>query len=144
MRVASSECHLRHGPGGEEEPDGAASPAGTSMAELALRGGAAEVPSSQGLPRHGGAAELAPRGGAARAALVLRHRDRGWRPRAPPPGTVPRAPPGMWGEWGRCRIRVPSRPPQHGGWERSWGGHRLQAGEGGGFAPRRGGRTRHA
>jgi hypothetical protein len=48
MRVASSECHLRHGPGGAEEPDGAASPAGTSMAKLAPRGGAAEVPSSQG------------------------------------------------------------------------------------------------
>jgi hypothetical protein len=25
----------------------------------------------------------------------------------------------MWGEWGRCRIRAPSRPPQRGGRGRS-------------------------
>jgi hypothetical protein len=77
MWAASSECRLRHGPSRAEEPDDAVFPAGTSMAKLTLHGGAAEMSSSLGLPRRGGDAELAPRGGAARAALVLRHWDRG-------------------------------------------------------------------
>jgi hypothetical protein len=144
MRVASSEIHLRHGPGGVEEPDGATSPAGTSMAELAPRGGAAEVPSSQGCRGTVGLPS-------SRRAVGLPgpHLCSGTRTAASELGLLHLAPfLGLHLGCGESGAGVgfgrPSRPPQRGGRGRSGGGRRLQAGEGGGFAPRRGGRTRHA